>query len=320
MRSPAFAIATTLLAALTANMAYAETTVRFANLGIGTANLYQYLGLEKGIYQKHGVNLEMKTFLSGGPSVMPAAASGQIDMGDIGTPILIAIASGIPIKVVGAPALKRQQFVLIARPEIKTFHDLIGKTVGIGSIGGGQDQALRVILASEHTSRSQVNSISVGNEGNGYFAFKSGKLAAIFLTEPVASKLELEGSGHLLLRAVDFYGRYEHSYVFATNQFISAHGDAIRSFFEANREAIDYAAKHEGELIAFGASKLSLDKVLLKKIFDESIPTWDASQSVDVEGTLNAISILKSVGDIDAPYKPDISKILDQRFVPAPDR
>jgi hypothetical protein len=69
--------------------------------------------------------------------------------------------------------------------------------------------------------------------------------------------------------------------------------------------------------VAFGEKKLGLDRQLLAKIFEDAIPQWDDSQTIDVEGMLHAIEILKEVGDLTQSYRPEIDRIADLRFIDA---
>jgi NitT/TauT family transport system substrate-binding protein len=301
--------------ALAGGAAADPVRVRFADLGAATANIYQYLGVERGIYAEHGIELLHINFLKGGPEIIAAAASQQVDLGSLGTPILTGISRGMPIKVVGSPPLKRQEFVLLGRPDIASIADLVGKVVGVSSVGGGQAQALGFILKAEKISPAAVKVIAYGSHGNGYVALRSGQLAGVLLSEPMISKAELDGSGHALAAAVDYYGRYQHSYVFASDRFIAEHPRAIRDFFRADREAIAYARAHRDELVAYAAKRLDLDTELAAKILGESMANWDDSLAVDEEGLLNAVHIVQELGDISAGYKPVISEIADLRFL-----
>ena len=310
----AAALATTLPASASRAQDATPVPVRFGILSPSAATVYFFLGVEKGIYRKHGLDLQPIAFQRGGPEVIAAAASGQLDIGTLGTPILVGISRGIPIKVVGAPAVKGQEFVLVGQNDVKSLEDLKGKQVGVASVGGGQSQALRFILAGKQLTTTDVQEIAYGSGGNGYAAFKSGQIGAAVLQEPNITKLVGDGDGHILAKAADYYGRYQHSYVFASDKFIAENPEAIRKFFAASREAIDYAKANRAELVAFSKKLLNLDEALLNKIYDAQIPDWDETQAVDTEGLLNAIRIVQQVGDISKDYKPDIEKIVDPRF------
>jgi NitT/TauT family transport system substrate-binding protein len=308
-------LAALLLAGQTSAAEPAPVTVKFGELGPSTANLYQYLALEKGLYRKHGIDLQIIDFLQGGPEAVAAAVSNQIDMGSAGTPVLIAISRGLPIRVVGSPPRKGQPFILVGRPEINDVADLKGKFVGFSSVGGGSLQALHFILKAHQVGDAEISSIAFGTGPNGYLALKSGKLAAAVMAEPYATKAEQDGVGVILAEAEKYFDRYQHSYVFATRDFIKEHPEVIRRYFEATREALQYAKDHQDELVTYGHKKLAMDETLLKAVFAKEIPKWDDSGAVDTEGLLNAIKIVRDLGDISKSYTPDIAQIVDTTFL-----
>ncbi len=291
------------------------TKIRFGDLGASTENLYQYLALEKGIYGKYGIDLEIVEFLQGGPELTAAAASDQLDMGSVGTPVLIAVSRGLPLRIVGSPPRKGQPFILVGRPEIKEIAALKGKMLGISSVGGGSSQALKMILKASGVGDGETGTIAFGTGPNGYLALKSGKLAAAVLAEPYATKAELDGIGRILAEAESYFDHYQHSYVFATRRFIEDRPAAIAAYFRATREALQYARTHQDELVALGRKKLKLDEPLLRAVFAKQIPKWDDSGAVDRQGLLNAVRIVQEIGDISKTYKPDIDQIVDPRFI-----
>src|SRR5690606_21560734 len=126
-----------------------------------------------------------------------------------------------------------------------------------------------------------VGSIAYGSSGNGYVSLKSGQLAAAVLSEPNISRLIGEGAGTILADAKDYYGRYQHSYVFATDSFIEAHPDALRAFFAASAEAIDYALDNREELIAFAEQTLDIERPLVEAVLERQLADWDPSQQID---------------------------------------
>ncbi|KAA0970897.1 ABC transporter substrate-binding protein [Aureimonas fodinaquatilis] len=291
--------------------------VRFGILAPSSSNIYFFLGVEKGIYEAHGLDVQPTTFLRGGPEVIAAAASGQVDIGTLGTPIIIGISRQVPIKVVGSPALKGQEFLLVGTNDTEKVEDLAGATVAVASVGGGQSQALRYILAAHNVDAQSVNEIAYGGGGNGYAAFASGQIKAAIFSEPYATRLIQEGNGKLLAEAKDYYGRYQHSYIFASDAFIASNPEAIRKFFEASAEAIRYARDNREELLDFSEKTLNLDRDLLNTIYDKYLPEWDDTQVVDEEGLVNAVRILKEVGDIDQSFEPELSTIVNTSFVGA---
>jgi len=289
------------------------TQIRYANLKIGIGDIHTSFAIENGIYKKHGIDLKIINFAKGGAEAIAGVASGQVDAGSFGTPILTGITKGISIKVVASPAIKGINFVLVATNDIKTVKDLKGKTVATGAFGGGSHQSLLKILATNGMKESDVKVVATGGTDE-EMILKSGKVSAVITSEPTVSKIELEGAGHTLVKAADVYGKYQHTYIFATDKLIKNNPEAVRNLLEAHKESITYAKEHQEELIAYTQKKLGLDESLIIDYFKKAIPTWDESGKVDIEGLNNAIGILKELGEIDKNTNISQEKLVDLSF------
>jgi NitT/TauT family transport system substrate-binding protein len=288
--------------------------LRVANLGIGVASMPQQLALEKGIFARHGIDLKVVNFIKGGAEATAGVASGQVDMGVFGTPILTGISFGLPIKIVGAPPLKGNNFELVGRKGIASVRDLRGKVVTCGALGGGSHQSLLKILWDNGLSESDVSIVATGGT-DAEMILRSGKVDAAITSEPIRLKLIDDGVGTLLARASDYYGRYQHSYVFATNAFIKAHPEAVRAYFSATRDSLTYSKTHLDELVEFSAKRVKLKKELIRAYFEEQFRLWDLSFAVDPEATANAVQFLKDFKEVKPSTTFDPKTWLDLRFL-----
>jgi NitT/TauT family transport system substrate-binding protein len=286
-------------------------TVRLANLNAGS--IPQQLGDEKGIFAKYGIKLQVVQF-SGGAQAAAGTASGEVDMGSYGTPILTAISKKIPIKIVAAPPIKGQTFILVAANDIKTVADLRGKTVASGSLGGGSHQALLKILAGNGLSDQDCTVITSGNN-DAAVLLASGQVSAVISSAPTDKRVESMGIGHLLAEAKDYYGKYQHSYIYATDDFIAKHPETIVNFLLAQRETLEYAASHFEELIALALTQSELDESILRADYERQIKEWDLSFEVDLEAAYNAVEAIKSLDEIDADIFFDADTWVDPRFL-----
>jgi ABC-type nitrate/sulfonate/bicarbonate transport system substrate-binding protein len=95
-----------------------------------------WVGIEKGTFKKHGLDVRLVQMRNGSLS-MAALASGQVQY-NYGSPgnALSAASGGIKIQC-AASAIHRIPRELVARKEIRTLDDLRGKSFGVQSIGGG---------------------------------------------------------------------------------------------------------------------------------------------------------------------------------------
>lgn len=293
------------------------TTVRFAALTVGVGDNITNLAIEKGIYKKHGIDLKVVHFPSGGPEALAGTVSGQVDMGSFGTPILTGIAKGVPIKIVASPEIKTSPFVLVVSNDIKTVQDLKGKTVSTGAVGGGANQSFQKILEVNNIKLSDVKALTAGGT-DAEAVLKSGKVAGVITSEPTVSKIEVANEGHTLVNAVDIFGNYQHSYVFASDKFIKTNPNAIKKYLAAKKEELEYAKEHQDELISKGVKDFGLSKELLTSYYKNTIPQWDSSLKVNEEGLNNAVKILQGFGDIDKSItlpSSDESKWLNKNFL-----
>jgi len=271
--------------------------IRFANLTIGLTSAYDNIGIKKGIFEKYGIDLQVINF-RGGAEAAAGIASKQVDMGSFGTPILISISKGFPIKLVAAPADKWINFVLVGANHINSIADLKGKTVATGGIGGGNHQSFVTIIEKSGLKETDVRVMATGGV-DAFMIIKSGQVDAIQTSEPTVSQIVADGAGHVLAEAKDYYGDYQHSFIFATDDFIENHPDAIRNFLKASRESLEYCRDHFEELVAEGKTLVGLDEPIIRKFYENDIKKWDLTFQIDLKGTANAVEIVKNLGEID---------------------
>ena len=90
-----------------------------------------YIAQRKGFFAREGINLEMLSIEGGAANMMVALDKGSVDVTRTATPYLIqAVLKGSEgVAIAGETATPI--YSLIMKPEIKTFADLKGKTVGL---------------------------------------------------------------------------------------------------------------------------------------------------------------------------------------------
>ncbi|REK65644.1 MAG: hypothetical protein C6P35_09740 [Cohnella sp.] len=290
-----------------------RTKVHFALLGASVTNVHVELAIEKGIFAKNGIELKIENFQTGGPEALAAVAGGDIDMGIFGSPVLVGISKGVPIKDVAAPVAKEVDFQLVATNDIKSIQDLKGKTIVTGAAGSGPHTAIRKILAANNIKESEVKIVNSGG-ADMRMILESGKVSAVVTSEPTVSQIELEGKGHTIAKAADVYGKYQHSHFFASAKLIKDRPDVVRNVIKSYSEAVTYVKQHPDELIDYAAKKLGLDRDLVKNYYDKNLPAWDEKLRADVDGLLGAVELLKETGDIDPNFNPTIDQLYDASF------
>jgi ABC-type nitrate/sulfonate/bicarbonate transport system substrate-binding protein len=289
-----------------------KTVIRYAT-SIG--NLPINFGIKKGYFAEQGVKVKIVT-IPGGVEAVTAAAAGEAEMGGMGSPIVVGAAAGVPIKVVGSPPAAGQHFVLIAKPQYKSFAELKGKTIDPGGPGQGTIQAFNLIAKNKGFKPTDFQYVNAGSVGSALAALQAGKVEAIIGSETTGVKAELEGFGRVIERAADYFGRYQHSFIFSSQKFLDQKPEAIRGFLAAYKKSVEYLKAHPEEALQFAIKELQQEEVPYRTVYAKEIPTWDTSGRVDVEGTENAIRVLKELGEIDPKKQITAQQIIDERFLP----
>src|SRR5258707_3073416 len=106
-----------------------------------------WVAQDVGLSNKYGVDVE-PVFIRGAPILVAGLAAGDIQVGSTGgSATLAAVAGGQDLKII-ATFGSRNNFDLIAQPNLKRPEDLRGKRIGLTSIGGATRMAL--LLLVEH--------------------------------------------------------------------------------------------------------------------------------------------------------------------------
>jgi ABC-type nitrate/sulfonate/bicarbonate transport system substrate-binding protein len=128
----------TLMALVTISSGFAQTTppVLVAYAGQNETVGPMWVGIEKGMFRKYGLDVRLVQMRNGSLS-MATLSSGQVHY-NYGSPgnALSAAVGGMNIQCVASPVQKIPR-ELVARKEIRTLEDLRGKSFGVQSIGGG---------------------------------------------------------------------------------------------------------------------------------------------------------------------------------------
>jgi len=289
-----------------------KTVIRYAT---SVGNLPINFGIKKGFFAEQGLDVKVLT-ITGGVEAVTAAAAGEAELGGMGSPIVVGAAAGVPITIIAAPPASGQHFVLVSKPHYKNLAELKGKPVSPGAPGQGTIQAFNVLAKAKGFKPGDFQNVNAGTSANAMAALQAGKVEAVIASETFGVKAELEGFGRILERTAEYFGRYQHSFIFATNRFIKENPEAVRGFLAGYRKTVEYIKAHPEEALQFAVKELQQDEVPYRTVYGKEIPQWDTSGRNDFEGTDNAIRILKDLGEIDPKVQITAKQIVDEQFLP----
>jgi NitT/TauT family transport system substrate-binding protein len=257
----------------------------FANLTHAPA----LIGVQEGLFEDELGNTELTTqVFNAGPDVVEAIFAGALDAAYIGpSPTVNAYgqSDGEAVRIIAGAASGGAQ--LIVRDGIDTPDDLEGTTLASPQLGNTQDVALRTWLTSEGLENSVEGggdvTIAPTPNSDTLDLFKAGELDGAWVPEPWASRLVLEGGGHVLVDEKDLWpdGEFVTTHLIVRTEFLEQYPETVAALLRGHVAAVQEATNDETKakeavnagLEAAGGS--ALDPEVLDRAWSELTVTYD---------------------------------------------
>lgn len=175
------------------------TTFRVANGTSGENPAVLWVGVDQGIFRKHGLNVEV-VFMRTGPLAMSALVSGDVSAVLTSSNNVLNVAAGGLDVVAIATLINKPEGDMISRPEIKKAEELRGKTVAIQSIGGGgwANNMLALDYMGLDPDRDKINFLVLGDQASRIQALENGRAHASWMGPTFSAPLKKKGFTILL--------------------------------------------------------------------------------------------------------------------------
>ncbi len=207
------------------------------------------VGLQKGYFAQalgSNVTIETHTFNAGGDAVT-ALLSGSVDVTFVGpSPTVNAYvrSHGQAIRVISGATSGGA--LLVVKPSINTPQELKGKKIADPQLGATQDVSLRWYLKGlgfkEDTHGGGDVSVLPQDNATTLQAFEQGQIDGAWVPEPWASRLIVEGGGHVLVDERDLWPnrQFVTTDLVVGTQFLKDHPKRIKALLEGLYQAIQY--------------------------------------------------------------------------------
>lgn len=156
-------------------------------------NVPSWVATDGGYFQRNGLDVELR-YVAGGTKVIGAVLSGESQVSIQGGNEAMSAVSGGADLVMIAGLLPVYAFKFEAAPAIKTLDDVKGKKLGVSTIGGTADVALRTFLRKHNIDPDKdVTIIATGDSVTSQAALRNGAVQASLSVPP--NSLQAEAAG-----------------------------------------------------------------------------------------------------------------------------
>src|SRR3954453_20529438 len=277
------------------------------------------IGVQEGyIADELGEHTKLTTqVFNAGPDEVEALFAGGIDAAYIGpSPTVNAYgqSGGDALRIIAGAASGGAQ--LVVRNGINSAADLKGKTLASPQLGNTQDVALRTWL----TDQGLKNSVDGGGDvtitptpnSDIPNLFKDGKLDGAWLPAPYASKMVLDGGGHVLVNEKDLWpgGKFVTTHLVVRTEFVQKYPDTVAALLRGHVAAVQLAtddpnaAKKAVNAGLEAAGGSALDPEVLDRAWSELTVTYDPIASALKQSAQNGFDAgtSESLVDLDGIY------------------
>jgi ABC-type nitrate/sulfonate/bicarbonate transport system substrate-binding protein len=265
------------------------------NVFAGAQNLPIYVGLAEGIFEKHGVKVDLD-FTPSSNEQREGLAAGRFEIAHAGVDNavgMVELAKRDVIIVMGGDSSMNEFFV---QPDIKSFAELRGKIVVVDAPNTGYALQAKKILLNSGLKTGDYTVKAVGTTALRLKAMMEDKEnAAVILNVPfsvLAKQKGLKSMG----RTVDLLGPYQATGAFVMRAWADANGPALERYIAAYVESLRWALQpaHRAECVALLAKWLKISPEIAEQTYDfETQPEFGLTPDArfDLEGFKRVLAL-----------------------------
>ena len=249
-----FALAVFLLAS---SAAQSQDKVRIGLSSVSATSGSLWVAEEKGLFKKHGIDVEMIVIGGGAARVVSSLLSGEIQFSvGGGDAVIRADLRGADGALVASP-MKTGLQRLMVRPEIKTPADLKGKTIAVTRFGSASHWVMQLFLRKWGMRTEDIKLLQLGSSPAMFASLEKGVVDGGAFTIPTFFLAEERGY-RILADPVDMEIYYLQNTVDSTRSYIKRNRDQALRVVKAICEGLAYFRKHKKESMEIMQKKLRI--------------------------------------------------------------
>ncbi len=239
--------------------------IRIGYLQSDIHQLACWVALEKGLYKKNGVDVEVAGIFKAGPEEMSAFAAGALDIGYVGeAPATTAVANHVAGATVLAQVNTEGSAIVVGKDALeKGIHDLAEKKVAIPGHSTVQDFLLKKALVKFNVDPKKVH-IIVLKPPEMIGALRTGQIDAFIAWEPYPAKAQTMGVGRILLTSNEIWKAHPCCVLVVNNRFLAERPQDARAVVKAHVEATDFIKEFPDEAVRIGVKYTGMDAATVR--------------------------------------------------------
>jgi len=243
--------------ALAGAPARAQDKVRIGLSSVSATSGSIWVAEEKGLFKKHGIDVELIVIGGGAARVVSSLISGEIQFSvGGGDAVIRADLRGADGVLVASP-MKTGLQRLMVRPEIKTPADLKGKTIAITRFGSASHWVLQLFLRKWGMRTDEIKMLQLGSSPAMFASLENNAVDGAVFTIPTFFLAEERGY-RILADPVDMEIYYLQNSIDSTRSYIKRNREQSLRVIKGLCEGLAYFRKNKKESIQIMQKKLRI--------------------------------------------------------------
>jgi NitT/TauT family transport system substrate-binding protein len=254
-----------------------------------------YFAQDRGLFKREGI--EAALVMMAGRLQAIALGTGEIDYAASVETILRSTMQGMPFKII-LYTNSKMSVVLVTAPDIKSVADLRGKAVGVTSLGGGLEYALREILIQQGKLNPdrEVRTVSLGMPEQ-MAGLAAGSLQGAMLVPPYDGIMARKGYRRLV-SAVDLL-EYPQGGIATTDKKLKEKTAQVKRVIRAMIQALNEIRSERERTVGYITTRWKIDQELAAQSYDIMVRSFSKDGSASTKSIQNVIDSTRSRLQID---------------------
>lgn len=299
--------------------------ITYALVGaLSWSNIPEIVAQGKGFYAAEGLTVD---FVVSGQSAAACqqvlARAAEIGACSISDMIQAVEASGAPIVQVAGINAQPLSYGLMAKPAIKSWSDLKGKTIMVGGPRDNTVYFIRVMARANGLKDDDYSFQYAGASSARYAALKSGAVDASILTDPFDQQGLQDGDTRIDSLVPKYVNKDNYGYYIdaARKDWAKDHADVVERFIRAELKAVSwsYDPANNQELFNLVGPKANMTQEQFDHLYQRDVvnsKAWSTDGKMTDAGVEGVLKSLVEVGSLKEPT-PSPSKYYDMTYANA---
>jgi len=273
------------------------------------------LGVEKGIFKKHDLDVEVIT-MAGGAKLAQAMIAGSVDIGFSSGADFSYLTRGAPQRAVAAMAGPLLNIGIIVRPDnsVPDVASLKGKRIGITTAGSLTDWAARELSRRQGWGPEGMQLVATGGPDASIAALVSKNIDGFSGAVEGGLQLEKDGRAKVLVNFGDTIKTFLTHVIYASPDMMTKREGELRAFLKAWFETVEFMRANKDETVAITSKVTRLSPEIAARVYDIQKPMFLTDGHFDPEAVKVVKQSIVELGQ--AETVPADDALFTEKFLP----